>query len=42
MTENVSRFFERYEAEPELKQRVDLEDETIDELYRVLAEEFED
>ncbi|MBR1516317.1 MAG: transcription termination/antitermination protein NusA [Paludibacteraceae bacterium] len=26
----------------ELKQRVDLEDETIDELYRVLAEEFED
>ncbi len=26
----------------ELKQRVDLEDETIDELYRVLAEEFEE
>ena len=23
MTENVSRFFERYEAEPELKQRVE-------------------
>ncbi len=26
----------------ELKQRVDLEDETVDELYRVLAEEFEE
>ena len=26
----------------ELKQRVDLEDETIDELYRILAEEFEE